>query len=101
MLPLLGYTAIYYSDTLSLLFYPLLILLYIKYTLLFTLCKSDQVPGSGAKDDPGRAGVVAGETVSSFLNMKDKASHQAGASAEVSHPLVSDCSFSLSEPRAV
>ena len=31
MLPLLGYTAIYYSDTLSLLFYPLLILLYIKY----------------------------------------------------------------------
>ena len=75
-------------------------LLYIKYILLFTLCKSDQVPGSGAKDDTGEAGVVAGETVRSFLNVKDKASHQAGASTGVSHPLVSDCSFSLSEPRA-
>ena len=49
----------------------------------------------------GGAGVVAGETVRLFLNVKDKASHQAGASAGVSHPLVSDCSFSLSEPGAV
>ena len=70
--------------------------------MLLTLCKSDQVPGSSAKEDPGGAGVVSGETVRrSSLNVKDKASHQTGASAGVSHPLVSDCSFSLSELRAV